>query len=457
MKFILLFVIIHVMWCKQIVVSSQWKQEWYTLKEKLAQEYCPWYDLHGKAYCPYEAKWESIHVHIRGAGIGYNRITKRLAFPVLQTDSNIYALDNTRNKVYRFTDTSAFLNILEGNEILGGVFGESTSWLDSFLSSFGDYTGDMTITQSEYHTHKTNCSKKQYTKEFNALLQLLPDVYDANNQTHVYLFSMLFEFFGTGIALEAYHGGMVYRQSMVKKCFGENFEEASIKELERDIQHEPREQNVYARYRKVGLLDIKGGNPEIQDTQERTRTFALAPAILSFTYQSLDQVAPEKPSIKQALQDYYARNEDKQWRMALEERIKQEQLKQWLKPLPIRVYMTYPEDSSAICPHRQIGWQSKYTRCFVYSYDVTITNSKFPSFYIDDFLGITEFRRNNITGDISIKYPWPPIGDLVTTVADNRYYHTSNIWHFVFDCEPGCKYTPAGLQNCEFVCNCKGY
>jgi hypothetical protein len=551
------------------------KQELYTfaeplgafihdIKQQLIDKYCPMFGFDGKE-CPLEyhysnKKNKENDAHIIGAGRGYNRVTRELLFPIFKETIVVHLpIAEKQEYAYRFKEPSEFLDVLDKNQTLGGLFAESMDWLKTFLlSTFNDYKGDMSVALVEYHTHTSsviitrevhpgvngldwytgfpsitesleyldkvmrekyghyynekyehhnqeeheekekqsllnNGKKEKHTKyssfdivnkdtlyahEFETFLQVLPDTYDASNETHVQLFSLLFDLFGTHVITSAKHGGVIYRQDMVKRCFSDSITNETMKELEKDIRFEPHGPSVYARFRKIGLLDIKGGNPDVhtnkkqatgfssisaQELKARMDSFASAPALVRFEHEALDQVVPEKASIKQALQDYYTRHQDN-WQSTLEARIKQEQLNEWLKPKQVQVYQTIPSYIGPFGPHEppcsecNVEGTTFRAECFTRIYEeenITI-HTKWPYWYMPGGIPLLYISRNNITGDTRIHDSTTNL----TIITADRYYQTLGNKHFVFDCEPGCKYEEfghCGFKHCRFTCNCKGY
>jgi hypothetical protein len=409
------------------------------MKTLLAKEYCPMFDLHGRAHCPVGVQdvsktWNKAH--ILGAGTGYNKNTRSLRFPIFKPNNLTSVTRFTLNKFYSFHTLSDFLSVLQNDkEIQGGVFAENTQWLDSFLLNFADYTGNLTISQIEYYTHKSTMSS-QYTTQFQTFLQELPDTFDSNNQTHVERFELFFELFGTGVALKAWHGGLIYRQNMVKKCYSANLKEEFIKELEHNITKEPLVPCVYMRFRTVGLLNIHGGNPELFDAQERIETFAKAPALLRFDYKSLDQVVLGKPSIKPAL-EYYNKKHDNEWFIKIQKRVQEEQIKRWYAPSSAHIFallsVTHP---TCNCINVILGGEKKM-----------VLNGTSASSYEGAGFRFT-LQKQEVIGNYVIVY------NNKKYYIEKQEYWNDKIFHVSFDCEHMCFRITNG---CAFTCNCAGY
>lgn len=184
---------------------------------------------------------------VAGSGYGFNTQTRQLAFPVLNPTAAT-PISDTYNAVFQFATMDAYMQHImdestESNR-MGGIFSESKEWIDMFAMAFGDYSGMVHLVQKEYHTHKstiflhdTNSSASSigFTAEFQAMLNMLPppleEPFNEHNETHVFLYSMLFRLFGTSVLQESLHGGIMDRVVTVKTCYGGDVSAEMLAEL----------------------------------------------------------------------------------------------------------------------------------------------------------------------------------------------------------------------------------
>jgi hypothetical protein len=332
-----------------------YQQQVENIKQRLVEKYCPFYDFHGKGSCPTSPalissrpssssspnktmEWHLVkhknHINLLG-GLGFNKASRTLAFPILKTN-NVTNMTSVENRVLKFTNINEFLGALDRNEILGGILGEDQAWLSNFALVFGDYMGDIFITQKEYYTHKVLASS-DYTDEFKEFLTLLPSVFDSKNTSHTFLYKLFFDLFGTGVAQETHYGGLAYMQTAVKKCYGGSVNEDTIKELQSNIHKESPGSLAYLRFRRLGVQDIRGGNPEL-DMLARINTFKDAPAILNFKYTSIIQVVPLalQVSVQEALNWYMGNTPS--WQQEVQNRVQVQRINQYKAAKFIRMF-----------------------------------------------------------------------------------------------------------------------
>jgi hypothetical protein len=357
------------------------------IEQVLIEKYCPFYDFQGKASCPstritrradtktrkytsdsktskQDARPNRVNAQILG-GLGYNSVHRRLSFPILQTQSVVNTSITTAYKHYQFNTVQDFIasvdlssgisgsdggdnnsnNIVNGNDninnntsIEGGLFAESNAWLlTNMVSLFGDVSANIQIAQKEYCTHRVTAST--FTPEFVQFLDVLPTTFDPSNSTHTHIFQLFFDLFGTGAAQDMTYGGLIYLQTSIKQCYGGSVTPDLIRELEANITREPSGPLAYLRYRKLGLLQVTGGNPEL-DVPKRTETFADAPAVLRLEYKNMVSLVPEplKQVISKAL-NWYTSNSTF-WKQEWQHHVQESQKREYMQSKQVRIFRT---------------------------------------------------------------------------------------------------------------------
>jgi hypothetical protein len=340
---------------------QNYQQKINDIRQRLVDKYCPIHDFHGNTICP-GVTTVSTHAsnqlknntfvnknHTRRTqanilgGLGFNSVSRTLVFPSLVT-RQVEAISGSTRRVFRFNSVDEFLNMFEREQVLGGLFAESNTWISNFISTFGDYSGDTFISQQEYYTHKALAGNmNEYTEEFKEFLSILPVPFDSSNQDHTYIYRLFFDLFGTSVAQEVVYGGLVYMHVTVKKCFGGgNPSDDAIQELQTNIKREPPGSLSYLRYRRLGYLYVKGGNPEL-DIVHRIDTFAAAPAVLTLNRISLANIVPRElqVSIQAALNWYTASIPT--WKQELQYKVQVERIRQYKSAKYIRVFIVTQE------------------------------------------------------------------------------------------------------------------
>jgi len=123
----------------------------------------------------------------------------------------------------------------------------------------------------------------------------------------VNLYRKIINIFGTDVSVKTNHGGVIYQLSMLKLCYGGSVTADMVTEMENKINNITNGPIAYLNYRKLGLFDIKGGNPEVNNIQQRISTFSQSPAILNFDsvpLWSLIKDAQYSAAVKGAIEHY---------------------------------------------------------------------------------------------------------------------------------------------------------
>lgn len=95
------------------------------------------------------------------------------------------------------------------------------------------------------------------------------------------------------------------------------------------------------RYRRLGLLSIYGGHPEIvDDLQQRIATFAQSPALVRLQVISLVSIVPQihRKNFESALQWYH--RDAASWKETLRARIEQAKMEQYKEPKSVHIFST---------------------------------------------------------------------------------------------------------------------
>jgi len=123
---------------------------------------------------------------------------------------------------------------------------------------------------------------------------------------------MFIDYFGTEATVSSEHGGIVYQQVSVKSCYGGSITQDMLNDIDSLIRRIP-PNNAYLRFRRIGVNNILGGNPELHfdKIKERIESFVRAPATVRFTTIPIWNAVsdPLKSSwVKEAVEDYINEN-----------------------------------------------------------------------------------------------------------------------------------------------------
>lgn len=326
------------------------------IHETLVDKYCPFLNIHGIPHCPIPSVVSiptvNKNVTILGAGLGYNIMTRTLTFPIHHGQVVQHAtMIESNTGVLRFDNVTSFLDRCKSQgaaQHLGGIWSASREQMEEFTTAFFDDSAAVHTTQKTYETHASIINDAaNLTDEFQAVLALLPIPFDARDPYHQYMYMQFFNTFGTHVVTRVRHGGIVLRQTSVKMCYGgTGITDDLIQELEHDILKEPKGSYAYLRYRRLGILRVYGGNPEVDDLLQRIVTFVQAPAWIEFDHVPHDEHlmgTPVQSSVRDALAWYRDQSikEHQDWESILMKRIQQAQLERYKGPKLVRFFKTY--------------------------------------------------------------------------------------------------------------------
>jgi hypothetical protein len=295
-----------------------------TIVQQLEDKYCPFYGFNG-AYCPQQKKTSNGTPQML-SGIGYNRAKRSLRWPVLNPTSATSAPQQNFFTT-RYPTPRDYLSFIysAGQSMSGGLYATDDAIILQILTQFNDYRQNIGVTQKEFKSFTGGVASMEPQSYFLEYLKTIPPVYDPKNSTLVYDYTQLIEEFGTEVATTADFGGMIYLLAAVKACYGGAINGDIEKEIDNLINKEPTGPYAYLKYRKLGIYDVKGGNPELSlQTQapQRIASMAQNPVMTRFTSVPLWQVVPQQwqEPLKAAIADYLTKFQPtiEQWIAAAE-------------------------------------------------------------------------------------------------------------------------------------------
>lgn len=352
MKFILVFLTLIVVLVQSQVYTEQIKQ----LEEILSNlpaRYCPMRGLNGQLFCPVrqqqktdqdtvyitdptkitaidtdssfmeetisekrnETKVEAVQSTNPFSGFGYNRVTREMKFPILPSGDQAAFTPKTEHTVHRFNQVSEYLNHIFADKgyFEGGLYVQSNAQIQDMANNFGDYKVNIGVTQRQYIFWNSAIKSNSPLDEFQQIVNSLPP-FDPNNPASREMYNMLIEFFGTDVATNTLHGGVVYQRSTVKSCFGGSVTEGMIQDIDSFIRRVPPGPTAYARFRNLGQVNIIGGNPELllDRMNERVESFKAAPGVIRFQSTPIWNIVQDptrKQWLKNAMELYINANQ----------------------------------------------------------------------------------------------------------------------------------------------------
>jgi len=249
------------------------------------------------------------------SGFGYDRTTREMKFPVLPSGDQAQFTPKTEHTTHRFNQVSEYLNHIYADKgyFDGGLYVQSNGVVQDMANSFGDYKVNIGITQRQYILWNSVVKSNTPIEEFQQIINGLP-AFDPNNPGVREMYNMVIQFFGTDIATNVQHGGIVYQRAAIKSCFGGSVTEGMIQDIDAFIRRVPPGPTAYAKFRNLGQVNIVGGNPELSldRMNERVESFKGAPGVVKFSSTPIWNVvqdATRKGWLKAAIDLYVAQNQ----------------------------------------------------------------------------------------------------------------------------------------------------
>ncbi|KAL0487716.1 Prf1 [Acrasis kona] len=274
---------------------------------RLAEKYCPFYGFDGP-YCP-QAKEGNENPQML-SGLGYDRTKRSLRWPVL-TSSPAAAAAQQLFSTSRYPTPKDYLSFVfsEAQSRMGGLYANDDAIIKQIVSQFNDYRQNIAVSQKTFKFYAGNVASQQPQDYVLEYLKTIPPVYDPNNATLVYDYNQLIQEFGTEVTTATDFGGVIYLLAAIKACYGGVINGDIEKEIDNLINKEPVGPYAYLKYRKLGIYDVKGGNPEItlqEQSAQRIASMQQNPVVVQFSSVPLWQVipAPWQEPVKAAIADY---------------------------------------------------------------------------------------------------------------------------------------------------------
>jgi hypothetical protein len=349
MKTIILVLLLFCSIFAQIELFDTKEAELLRIVSDLPRKYCPMRGFDGTPYCPEHRVLDSkkynpdedgitiirpeeqgqdfkiLPVNITeswkrkkndpwfGSGFGYDRVTRQLKFPVLQSKTPV-RVDRVHDAARRFQNVKELLTFMfeEKSTFEAGFYTMDDEFMKRIALQFSDYTIHVTATQRHVVTHESQLASNTPLSDFNQAISVLPP-YDPNDAGTRELYKMIIQYWGTDVAIATDHGGVIYQQNILKACYGGSVTEDLIKDIDAAIKKVPPGDLAYLKYRKIGIFNSRGGNPEygMDRINERIASFIHAPAPLGFRAVPLWQVVQDgqkREWLRQAIQDYINAN-----------------------------------------------------------------------------------------------------------------------------------------------------
>eukprot|EP01121_Diplochlamys_sp_Union-15-3_P013224 TRINITY_DN406_c0_g1_i1.p1 TRINITY_DN406_c0_g1~~TRINITY_DN406_c0_g1_i1.p1 ORF type:complete len:527 (+),score=94.33 TRINITY_DN406_c0_g1_i1:54-1583(+) len=383
------------------------------------QKYCPYFGFDGRLLCPGShtpVNQPKLNESFILSGLGYDRVTRQIRFPVLPSKTPVPSPSDSF-ETFSFDNVDNYLDYVysEKSTYAAGLFILEDNFVKQFADLFIDYRIKMTNVQKLYNSYSTSVYSTSITiPEFTEILQTLPTVYNPKNATLVNLYQQrIIDLFGTDVSIQSTHGGIFYQQSVVKACYGGNVSSDMIKEIDATIAKVSPGALAYIDYRKLGVFDVKGGNPEIAPTQyaEIIASFPQYPAITGFDSVPLWQVVPAayQAAVKAAIEQYTGENQLSV--NSLIDQIEAARAQSYKNPQDVYVYARQTEQAGDSilfwnnCPYRKVGDGFYTPRCSYALQTASIDSGKNSVFFNSpafDWHFLYETQRDATSGNMRI-------------------------------------------------------
>eukprot|EP01080_Neovahlkampfia_damariscottae_P006910 gene6910-11073_t len=288
---------------------------------QLAKKYCPLRNLKGELFCPFH-RGQSLNApksSVVMSGTGFDRVKKEVKFPVLATNPSYSRTKRVDTSSNIFNSVNQFVQYVfkaqKAQDVWeAGIYAQQVSEITRLAKSFSLSYTKVGVTQQLYTSFTSNVKSRTPLPEFTQIVNSLP-AWNPKDSASTSMYNMLITFYGTDVSLSTQHGGSVYQQTTVKECYGGNLKQGMKVDIESKIKNKsPPNGSGYARYRKLGVFNVLGGNPELGANQmsKRIASFDKAPAAVKFTtvpIWSLISNAQRKNWVKAAIDSYIAKNQ----------------------------------------------------------------------------------------------------------------------------------------------------
>eukprot|EP01080_Neovahlkampfia_damariscottae_P012288 gene12288-5871_t len=255
--------------------------------------------------------------HFLISGTGFDRTTREIKFPVLETNPSVSKTKKVDSSPQLFNGIDNFIHYVFKNPTgqqtwEAGLYAQSKEEVLRLANSFSLANTKVGITQQIYTSFTAKVKSMTPVTDFNSIINSLPP-WNPNDPSVKSLYDMLINFYGTDVATTTQLGGTIYQQTTVKECYGGNVQQGMISDIKKTIDNSPNSGSGYAKYRKLGTLNILGGNPELglNKIKQRISTFDQAPAPVKFTtvpIWTIIQNSQKKNYVKAAVEAYIKKN-----------------------------------------------------------------------------------------------------------------------------------------------------
>jgi hypothetical protein len=325
-------------------------------------------------------------------------------------------------QTYRYTDVTQYLNAIyaEQSSFSGGLFVLANNFVNQFASQFADYRIDLGVVQKLYNFYRTTVPSYTVIPEFLELLQTLPPSYNPKDPNIVNLYrSRIIDIFGTDISVSSTHGGIFYQETAIKSCYGGSVGPDMISEMDSTISKQPPGKLAYLDYRRLGVFDVKGGNPEIPagDYAQIIASFPADPAITSFESVPLWKVAPAnyQAALQAAINDYANQNQVSV--NAMISSIEAQKVQSYKNPQSVYVYGRQTEQQGSIihwtnCPFVRVGGGYYTPRCTINIQTANLNSGKVSVFINENWENegtlTYESQRDSASGQMRLYGQFQP-------------------------------------------------
>jgi len=294
----------------------------------------------------------------------------------------------------------------------------------------------LAITQKFYTNWATKVPSYTVIPEFLELLETIPAAYDPNDMVSVTTYQQVIEIFGTDVTLTSTHGGIFFQQTAIKECYGGHVGPNMISEIDTTINKQPPGSLAYLDYRKLGVFDVKGGNPEIPvgDWAQIIASFPADPAITGFTSIPLWQLAPAKyqAPLKAAIAAYTSGIQVSVNTMI--NSVEAARTLSYKNPQTVYVYGEQTEQGGDTiihwdnCPYVKAGGGFYTPRCTINIETVSIKSGSQSQFidvnwYNEGMLSY-DAQRDISTGDVRLYGDFAPFSEEEQKVQSNKTAYT---------------------------------
>ncbi len=269
-----------------------------------AHKYCTYNGFFGQSdICKKYLSVRSTNKFPIIVGVGLDTVTGEIKLPVLnntyflnkkvnsfdisdQSDITVFDINKINSNKVTFKDPIQFLKLMDPTKgsTIGGIYAGNPSGVHFLIDQMPNGQNGATIVTHEHYAYKMTFGGPHILDDsFHAVIEALPVAYDPT------LYNLLIQYWGTGVVLDAYGGGIVQQITTSISCYADGIDinnQAELVMLKRLYPKKYANVNFVAGFEehaRSGADTIFGGNPALikpDQWPDRLKSFETDPVMV---------------------------------------------------------------------------------------------------------------------------------------------------------------------------------